>query len=53
MDYLIRTQTEDGTWNEDLFTGTGFPKVFFLKYHLYKHSFPTMALGMYRQVTQS
>jgi squalene-hopene/tetraprenyl-beta-curcumene cyclase len=47
IDYLIRTQTEDGTWEEESFTGTGFPKVFFLRYHLYRHSFPTMALGMY------
>jgi len=53
VDHLLRTQTDDGTWNEDMFTGTGFPKVFFLKYHLYKHSFPTMALGMYRQVMDS
>jgi len=49
IDYLIRTQTEEGTWNEELFTGAGFPKVFFLRYHLYRHSFPTMALGMYRR----
>jgi len=49
IDYLIRTQTEDGTWNEELFTGAGFPKVFFLRYHLYRHAFPTMALGMYRR----
>ncbi len=49
IDYLLRTQTPEGTWREGPFTGTGFPKVFFLKYHLYRHSFPTMALGMYRR----
>ena len=51
FDYLIRTQKADGTWDEDEFTGTGFPKVFFLRYHLYRHSFPTMALGMSSQLT--
>lgn len=49
INYLIETQNEDGTWNEDYFTGTGFPRVFYLRYHLYRHSFPTMALGMYAQ----
>jgi squalene-hopene/tetraprenyl-beta-curcumene cyclase len=48
IDYLIRTQNDQGTWDEDMFTGAGFPKVFYLKYHLYRHSFPLMALGMYR-----
>jgi len=47
IDYLVRTQRPDGTWDEDCFTGTGFPKVFYLRYHLYRHSFPTMALGMW------
>lgn len=49
IDYLVRNQTEEGTWLEEAFTGTGFPKVFFLRYHLYRHSFPMMALGMYRR----
>ena len=47
IDYLLRAQTQSGTWNEEIFTGTGFPRVFYLSYHLYRHSFPTMALGMY------
>ena len=51
IDYLIRTQREDGAWDEDIFTGTGFPKVFYLRYHLYRHSFPLMALGMSLQFT--
>ena len=50
IDYLVRTQKDDGTWDEELFTGTGFPQVFYLRYHLYRHLFPTMALGMYRRV---
>jgi len=47
IEFLVRTQTEEGTWNEALFTGTGFPKVFYLRYHHYRHYFPLMALGMY------
>ncbi len=47
VDYLVRTQTGDGTWNEEPWTGTGFPKVFYLRYHLYRHYFPLMALGRY------
>lgn len=50
LDYLIRTQRPDGTWDEEAFTGTGFPKVFYLRYHLYRHSFPLMALGMARRI---
>ena len=49
IDYLIRTQRDDGTWDEDIFTGTGFPRVFYLRYHLYRHSFPLMALGMHNR----
>jgi squalene-hopene/tetraprenyl-beta-curcumene cyclase len=47
VEYLIRTQQEDGSWDEEWFTGTGFPKVFYLKYHLYSKFFPVFALGMY------
>ncbi len=45
IDYLVRTQREDGNWDEAPFTGTGFPKVFYLKYHLYSLYFPLMALA--------
>ena len=37
-----------GTWEQTLWTGTGFPKVFYLNYHYYRHYFPLMALGQYR-----
>ncbi len=47
MEYLIRTQQSDGTWHEDLFTGTGFPSVFYLTYHYYRNSFPLLALSTY------
>jgi squalene-hopene/tetraprenyl-beta-curcumene cyclase len=43
--YLRATQQPEGAWQEDQFTGTGFPKVFYLKYHMYAHYFPLMALA--------
>jgi squalene-hopene/tetraprenyl-beta-curcumene cyclase len=45
--YLLDTQNEDGTWDESEFTGTGFPRVFYLRYHLYRIYFPLMALSRY------
>ena len=36
-----------GTWAEEQYTGTGFPGHFYLKYDLYRHYFPMMALGRY------
>jgi squalene-hopene/tetraprenyl-beta-curcumene cyclase len=45
--YLLNQQQLDGSWDEELFTGTGFPRVFYLRYHYYRHYFPLMALGMY------
>jgi squalene-hopene/tetraprenyl-beta-curcumene cyclase len=43
--YIKETQTHDGTWEEPHFTGTGFPRDFYLNYHLYRHVFPLMALA--------
>jgi squalene-hopene/tetraprenyl-beta-curcumene cyclase len=45
--WLIGTQREDGGWDEDFFTGTGFPGDFYINYHLYRLVFPLMALGRY------
>jgi squalene-hopene/tetraprenyl-beta-curcumene cyclase len=45
MEYLLATQRRDGSWDEELATGTGFPKVFYLTYHLYRQSFPLLALA--------
>ena len=45
IEYLVRTQTEEGTWLEELATGTGFPKVFYLNYHYYRLYFPLLALA--------
>jgi squalene-hopene/tetraprenyl-beta-curcumene cyclase len=44
---LIALQDSDGSWQEDEFTGTGFPCVFYLKYHLYRNYFPLYALARY------
>jgi squalene-hopene/tetraprenyl-beta-curcumene cyclase len=49
VQYLIETQGPDGNWAEDAFTGTGFPKVFYLKYHMYRLYFPLMALARYKR----
>ena len=45
VDFLVRTQRPDGTWDEPWYTGTGFPGDFYINYHLYRHVFPLMALG--------
>jgi len=45
IDWLIANQCEDGGWDEDFHTGTGFPGDFYIKYHLYRLIFPVMALG--------
>ena len=45
IDYLVRMQTEDGTWEEDVNTGTGFPQVFYLQYTMYRHYFPLLTLA--------
>ena len=47
VEFLVRTQDSSGRWHEDLATGTGFPKVFYLTYHLYRDSFPLLALASY------
>ena len=47
IEYLLETQRPDGSWHEELATGTGFPKVFYLNYHLYKDYFPLLALASF------
>ncbi|PYX78806.1 MAG: squalene--hopene cyclase [Acidobacteria bacterium] len=49
--YLLRTQKKDGSWKESQYTGTGFPRVFYLAYHLYRIYFPLMALTAYAKTT--
>jgi squalene-hopene/tetraprenyl-beta-curcumene cyclase len=50
IEYLMETQTHQGTWEEAEFTGTGFPCVFYLKYHLYRHYFPLYSLARHRNM---
>lgn len=50
IEYLIRTQNDDGYWDEKDYTGTGFPKVFYLRYHMYAKNFPLWALSMYNSI---
>jgi squalene-hopene/tetraprenyl-beta-curcumene cyclase len=45
IEWLVATQTPEGTWDEPQYTGTGFPGDFYINYHLYRLVFPVMALG--------
>ena len=47
IDFLVREQSDAGDWHEEFWTGTGFPCVFYLRYHLYGVYFPLLALAMY------
>jgi squalene-hopene/tetraprenyl-beta-curcumene cyclase len=53
VDYLLRMQNDDGTWDENEYTGTGFPKYFFIKYHMYRNNFPLLALSNYRNLAEN
>jgi squalene-hopene/tetraprenyl-beta-curcumene cyclase len=48
IDYLTQTQLGDGIWDELHFTGTGFPRHFYLRYYMYRNYFPLMALSQFR-----
>ena len=48
VSYLLGQQQAAGSWPEDLFTGTGFPRHFYLRYYGYRNYFPLMALGQFR-----
>jgi squalene-hopene/tetraprenyl-beta-curcumene cyclase len=48
-DYLCAAQRTDGDWHEEHFTGTGFPLDFMIRYHLYRITFPLLALGRLRE----
>ncbi len=50
VNYLARTQGADGLWGEEFYTGTGFPRVFYLRYHGYAKFFPLWALARYRNL---
>ncbi len=50
--WLLQQQQSDGCWREDEYTGTGFPRVFYLSYHMYRNYFPLLALTTYRRAMQ-
>lgn len=52
VDYLLSTQRGDGSWYDEQWTGTGFPKVFYLRYHLYACYFPLQALATYARALE-
>jgi squalene-hopene/tetraprenyl-beta-curcumene cyclase len=51
VEYLLRTQQQDGLWSDPTFTAPGFPRVFYLKYHGYCAYFPLWALAAYRHLS--
>jgi squalene-hopene/tetraprenyl-beta-curcumene cyclase len=48
--HLVRTQRPDGTWEDELVTGTGFPRVFYLRYDMYRNNWPLLALTAYARL---
>jgi squalene-hopene/tetraprenyl-beta-curcumene cyclase len=52
VDYLLRRQNDAGSWDDQGPTGTGFPRVFYLNYQFYSHSFPLYALAKYRSLVE-
>jgi squalene-hopene/tetraprenyl-beta-curcumene cyclase len=53
VDWLIRTENEEGFWDEAPYTGGGFPRVFYLRYHGYSKFFPLWALARYRNLVRA
>jgi squalene-hopene/tetraprenyl-beta-curcumene cyclase len=51
--HLAATQGDDGFWEEPRYTATGFPRVFYLRYHGYSKFFPLWALGRYRNLQRA
>jgi squalene-hopene/tetraprenyl-beta-curcumene cyclase len=49
MEFLFKKQNRHGCWDEENYTGTGFPGHFYIRYHGYRHYFPLLALGEYRR----
>jgi squalene-hopene/tetraprenyl-beta-curcumene cyclase len=50
LEYLLSNQGPEGSWHDDYWTGTGFPKVFYLRYHLYAVYSPLLALGIFQSL---
>ncbi|NIX78238.1 squalene--hopene cyclase [Microvirga terricola] len=53
IQWLLRQQTANGLWFEESYTGTGFPRVFYLRYHGYAKFFPLWAISRYRNLMRS
>jgi squalene-hopene/tetraprenyl-beta-curcumene cyclase len=53
VEYLMTTQTEKGLWDEQRYTATGFPRVFYLRYHGYSKFFPLWALARFRNLRKT
>ena len=53
VDWLIRTENDEGFWDEAPYTGGGFPRVFYLRYHGYSKFFPLWALARYRNLVRT
>ncbi|MEA2934847.1 MAG: squalene-hopene/tetraprenyl-beta-curcumene cyclase [Variibacter sp.] len=53
VDWLTQHREPNGLWSEEQFTGTGFPRVFYLRYHGYPKFFPLWALARYRNLRRS
>ena len=53
VDFLLRSERDDGKWVESLYTGTGFPRIFYLRYHGYSAYFPLWALARYRTLMRA
>ncbi|MBS0524246.1 MAG: squalene--hopene cyclase [Proteobacteria bacterium] len=51
--YLQKMQDESGLWAQDAYTGGGFPRVFYLRYHGYPKFFPLWALARYRNLKRT
>ncbi len=51
VEWLVSTQRPDGSWHEPQYTGTGFPSDYYINYHLYRLTFPLMALGRCLELT--
>ncbi len=49
--WLLAQQQPDGSWRDSQWTGTGFPAVFYLRYHYYDRYFPLQALAVYERAT--
>jgi squalene-hopene/tetraprenyl-beta-curcumene cyclase len=49
--FLVERQNPDGSWTEPETTGTGFPRVFYLRYDMYRNHWPLLAMATYRRLT--